>query len=85
MSKPPYFKASDIQTTLGFMTANVLFKKMKDANVLIALQNGNYMLCLLKPPNRSVKVYLSDKDETITTDVVEVFKVAQASLAWSEL
>ena len=26
-----------------------------------------------------------DKDETITTDVVEVFKVAQASLAWSEL
>lgn len=83
--KTPYFKASDIQTTLGFITANILFKKMKDANVLIALQNGNYMLCLLTPPNRSVKVYLSDKDETITTDVVEVFKVAQASLAWSEL
>lgn len=85
MNKLPYFKASDIQTTLGFMTTDVLFKKMKDANVLIALQNGNYMLCLLTPPNRSVKVYLSDKDETITTDVVEVFKVAQASLAWSEL
>lgn len=83
--KTPYFKASDIQTTLGFMSTDVLFNKMKDANVLIALQNGNYMLCLLAPPNRSVKVYLSDKDETITTDVVEVFKVAQASLAWSEL
>lgn len=83
--KPPYVKASDIQTTLGFMTTDVLFNKMKDANALIALQNGNYMLCLLTPPNRSVKVYLSDKDETITTDVVEVFKVAQASLSWSEL
>lgn len=83
--KTPYFKASDIQTTLAFMTTDVLFSKMRDANVLIALQNGNYMLCLLTPPNRSVKVYLSDKDETITTDVVEVFKVAQASLAWSEL
>ena len=85
MNKPPYFKASDIQTTLGFTTTNVQFDKMKNANVLIALQNGNYMLCLLTPPNRSVKAYLSDKDETITTDVVEVFKVAQVSLAWSEL
>ena len=83
-----YFTASSVQTMqglLGKLGVKVDYSKHKDANVLIALQNGNYMLCLLAPPNRSVKVYLSDKDETITTDVVEVFKVAQASLAWSEL
>ena len=83
-----YFTASSVQTMqglLGQLGVKVDYSKHKDANVLIALQNGNYMLCLLAPPNRSVKVYLSDKDETMQVDVLDIMKVTQQSVCWCEL
>lgn len=88
--KPPHHSPSNIQTTLGFIRTKVEFDKMKNANVLIALNDFKYLLCAvnpdnLTPPDRNVMVYLSDRDEIVKIDVVEVFKVVQQSVCWSEL
>jgi hypothetical protein len=80
-----YFKSSSIQTTLGFIPILVDFSKMKGANILIACSNGSHLLVNVTPPNRTCSVYLSDKDEIVHTDVVQIFKAAQSSLSWSEI
>ena len=63
------------------------YSKLKGANILIALFNGVYVLAKVVYPNRTVMVYLSDKDTIVEVDVVELFKLTQSEscLAWCEL
>lgn len=68
------------------------YSKMKDANVAALIEKDDgitttylYILASIKPQNRNVEVYLSDKDEVVTTDIVDLFKVCQRSICWVEL
>lgn len=88
MNNQAYFKASTMQTMLEHLRVHnikVDYTKMKDSSVLILMQTGVYLLASVKHPNRNVQVYLSDKNETITTDVVQLFNVCQNSACWVEL
>ena len=92
-----YFTASSMQTTISHLQAynlNVDYSKMKEANVLVLRDlsyNGNikvmYVLGCVKPPERKTKVYLSDKNEIITVDITELFKITQDDkcVCWVEL
>lgn len=66
---------------------NIDYNKLKGANILIALFNEVYVLAKVDYPNRTVKVYLSDKDAVVEVDVVELFKLTQSEscLVWCEL
>ena len=66
---------------------NIDYSKLKGANILIALFNEVYVLAKVDYPNRTVKVYLSDKDTIVEVDVVELFKLTQSEscLVWCEL
>ena len=66
---------------------NIDYGKLKGANILIALFNEVYVLAKVDYPNRTVKVYLSDKDAVVEVDVVELFKLTQSEscLVWCEL
>ena len=86
----PYHKATDMNTMkshLEMLGIHIESSKMKDANVLVLLYNGVYILGCVKPPERKTKVYLSDKNEIITVDVTELFKIAQDDkcICWVEL
>ena len=88
MNNQSYFTASSMQTMLGHLKVyniNVNYSKMKGANVLILMQTGVYILANIKYQNRNVEVYLSDKDEIVNTDVVQLFNVCQNSVCWVEL
>ena len=83
-----YFTASSMQTMqglLGQLGVRVDYSKHKEANVLILLNTGVYLLSSVKAPNRNCSTYLSDKDTMVDVDVVQVMKVTQQALCWCEL
>ena len=83
-----YFTASSIQTMhqhLNDFGVTVKYDKHKDANVLILLHTGVYLLSSVKAPNRNCLTYLSDKDTMVDVDVVQVMKVTQQSACWCEI
>ena len=88
MNNQAYFAAASMNTMLHHLNAfgiEVKYDKHKDANVLILLHTGVYLLSSVKAPNRSCSTYLSDKDSLVDVDVVQVMKVAQQSVCWCEL
>ena len=88
MNNPSYFTASSVQTMqalLGQLGVKVDYSKHKEANVLILLSTGVYLLASVSAPQRSCKTYLSDKDTTMQVDVVDIMKVTQQSVCWCEL
>ena len=83
-----YFTASSMQTMqglLGQLGVRVDYSKHKEANVLILLNTGVYLLSSVKALNRNCSTYLSDKDTMVDVDVVQVMKVTQQSACWCEL
>ena len=88
MNNQPYFIASSVQTMqglLGQLGVKVDYSKHKEANVLILLGTGVYLLAYVNAPERSCKTYLSDKDTTMQVDVLDIMKVTQQSVCWCEL
>ena len=88
MNNQSYFTASSMQTMqglLGQLGVRVDYSKHKEANVLILLHTGAYLLSSVKAPNRSCSTYLSDKDTTMQVDVSDIMKVTQQSVCWCEL
>lgn len=88
MSNQAYFAAASIQTMqqhLNTFGVKVNYDKHKDANVLILLHTGVYLLSSVKVPNRSCSTYLSDKDTTMQVDVLDIMKVTQQSVCWCEI
>ena len=88
MNNQSYFTASSVQTMqglLGQLGVKVDYSKHKEANVLILLGTGVYLLSSVKAPNRNCSTYLSDKDTMVDVDVVQVMKVTQQSVCWCEL
>ena len=88
MNTKPYFTSSSVQTMqglLGQLGVRVDYSKHKEANVLILLSTGVYLLASVNAPERSCKTYLSDKDTSMQVDVVDIMKVTQQSACWCEL
>ena len=88
MNNQSYFTASSMQTMqglLGQLGVKVDYSKHKEANVLILLVTGVYLLTSVNAPERSCKTYLSDKDTSTQVDVLDIMKVAQQSVCWCEL
>lgn len=88
MNNQAYFTASSIQTMqqhLNTFGVTVNYDKHKEANVLILLGTGVYLLASVNAPQRSCKTYLSDKDTTMQVDVVDIINVTQQSVCWCEL
>ena len=88
MSNQAYFAAASIQTMqqhLNTFGVKVKYDKHKDANVLILLHTGVYLLSSVKAPNRSCSTYLSDKDSVVNADVEHIMKVCQQSVCWCEV
>ena len=88
MSNQSYFTASSVQTMqglLGQLGVRADYSKHKEANVLILLSTGVYLLASVNAPQRSCKTYLSDKGVTMQVDVVDIMKVTQQSVCWCEL
>jgi hypothetical protein len=88
MNNQAYFTASSIQTMqqhLNTFGVKVNYDKHKDANVLILLHTGVYLLSSVKAPNRSCSTYLSDKDSVVNADVEHIMKVCQQSVCWCEI
>ena len=88
MTNQSYFTASSIQTMqglLGQLGVRVDYSKHKEANVLILLGTGVYLLASVNAPQRSCKTYLSDKETTMQVDVSDIINVTQQSVCWCEL
>lgn len=88
MNNQAYFTASSMQTMqqhLNTFGVTVNYDKHKDANVLILLHTGVYLLSSVKAPNRNCSTYLSDKDSVVSADVEHIMKVCQQSVCWCEL
>ena len=88
MNNQSYFTASSMQTMqglLGQLGVRVDYSKHKEANVLILLGTGVYLLVSVNALERSCKTYLSDKDTTMQVDVVDILKVTQQSVCWCEI
>jgi hypothetical protein len=88
MNTQHYFTASSVQTMrglLGQFGVKIDYSKHKEANVLILLGTGVYLMASVNAPERSCKVYLSDKDITTQVDVLDIMKVTQQSVCWCEL
>ena len=88
MTNQAYFTAASMNTMLHHLNAfgiEVKYDKHKDANVLILLHTGVYLLSSVKAPNRSCSTYLSDKDSVVNADVEHIMKVCQQSVCWCEL
>ena len=88
MNNQAYFTASSIQTMqqhLNTFGVKVNYDKHKEANVLILLSTGVYLLASVNALQRSCKTYLSDKDTTMQVDVLDIMKVTQQSVCWCEL
>ena len=88
MSNQAYFTAASMDTMLHHLNAfgiEVKYIKHKEANVLILLHTGVYLLSSVNAPERSCKTYLSDKDTSMQVDVLDIMKVTQQSVCWCEL
>ena len=88
MDNQAYFTAASMNTMLHHLNAfgiEVKYDQHKDANVLLLLHTGVYLLSSVKAPNRNCLTYLSDKDTVVDVDVVQVMKVTQQSACWCEL
>jgi len=88
MNTQSYFTTASVQTMQGLLSqlgVKVDYSKHKEANVLILLSTGVYLLTSVNAPERSCKTYLSDKDTTMQVDVVDIMKVTQQSVCWCEL
>ena len=88
MNNQYYFTPSSVQTMQEFLLqfgVQVDYSKHKEANVLILLSTGVYLLASVNAPQRSCKTYLSDKDTTMQVDVLDIMKVTQQSVCWCEL
>lgn len=88
MNNQAYFAASSIQTMQQYLNSigvKVNYDKHTDANVLILLHTGVYLLSSVRAPNRSCSTYLSDKDSVVNADVEHIMKVCQQSVCWCEL
>ena len=88
MNNQAYFAASSIQTMQQHLKAfgvTVDYDKHKDANILILLNTGVYLLASVNAPQRSCKTYLSDKNTLTQVDVLDIMKVTQQSVCWCEL
>ena len=88
MDNQAYFTAASMNTMLHHLNAfgiEVKYDKHKEANVLILLHTGVYLLSSVKAPNRSCLTYLSDKDSVVSADVEHIMKVCQQSVCWCEL
>ena len=88
MSNQAYFTAASMDTMLHHLNAfgiEVKYNKHKEANVLILLHTGVYLLSSVKAPNRICSTYLSDKDTKVDVDIVQVMKVTQQSACWCEI
>ena len=88
MNNQAYFTASSIQTMqqhLNSFGVKVNYDKHKDANVLILLGTGVYLLASVNALQRSCKTYLSDKDSVVNADVEHIMKVCQQSVCWCEV
>ena len=88
MSNQAYFKEASMDTMLHHLNAfgiEVKYNKHKEANVLVLLSTGVYLLSSVNAPQRSCKTYLSDKDTTMQVDVLDIMKVTQQSVCWCEL
>ena len=88
MINQSYFTASSVQTMQGLLMqlgVRVDYSKHKEANVLILLGTGVYLLVSVNALQRSCKTYLSDKDIITQVDVVDIMKVTQQSVCWCEL
>ena len=88
MNNQAYFTASSVQTMqqhLNTFGVKVNYDKHKEANVLILISTGVYLLASVNAPQRSCKTYLSDKDTTMQVDVLDIMKVTQQSVCWCEL
>ena len=83
-----YFTAASMNTMMQHLNAfgiEVKYDKHKEANVLILLSTGVYLLASVNAPQRSCKTYLSDKDTTMQVDVLDIINVTQQSVCWCEL
>ena len=88
MNTQPYFTASSVQTMqglLGQLGVRVDYSKHKEANVLILLGTGVYLLASVNTQQRRCKTYLSDKATTMQVDLVDIMKVTQQSVCRCEL
>ena len=88
MNNQAYFTAASMNTMLHHLNSfgiEVNYDKHKEANVLILLHTGVYLLSSVKAPNRNYSTYLSDKDSMVDVDVVQVMKVTQQSACWCEI
>ena len=88
MNNQSYFTASSMQTMqglLGQFGVQVNYSKHKEANVLILLNTGVYLLVSVNAQQRICKTYLSDKDTTMQVDVLDIMRVTQQSVCWCEL
>ena len=83
-----YFTAASMNTMMQHLNAfgiEVKYDKHKEANVLILLSTGVYLLSSVKAPNRNCSTYLSDKDTMVDVDVEQIMKVSQQSACWCEI
>ena len=88
MNNQSYFTAASMNTMMQHLNAfgiEVKYDKHKEANVLILLHTGVYLLSSVKALNRNCSTYLSDKDTMVDVDVVQVMKVTQQSACWCEI
>lgn len=88
MNNQSYFTAASMNTMMQHLNAfgiEVKYDKHKEANVLILLYTGVYLLSSVKAPNRNCSTYLSDKDTMVDVDVVQVMKVTQQSACWCKI
>ena len=66
---------------------DVDYSKLKDANILIAMFNGVYILSKVDYPSKVVKTYFSDKDVVVDIQIEQLFQITQDErcLLWTEL
>lgn len=74
-----------MQQHLNAFSVTVNYDKHKEANVLILLRTGVYLLASVNAPQRICKTYLSDKDTAMQVDVLDIMKVTQQSVCWCEI
>ena len=74
-----YLLPTDVHTTVQHIVGNVDQSLLPKANVLCAFSDGNYALCLITPPERSCKVFISSRGDVVQADVIDVFNMLQTS------
>lgn len=84
---PPYLVAQSLQDVYTFVPAVLInYQALPDANVLVALKDGGYMLAKVSPPNRVVQVYMSKQNSIVYAEVEQLFKVIQTmAFCWCQM